>query len=422
MSEYGLGGAASGFMQGFDFMDRTLGRRDEATRRDRMETRQMGLQDAQEARSKEAHDANMRNTNLNYDDAQIKRGLAGMRSGAGVTDEQMEVLARYGLTPDNMDTAGTELAILDQAAKQAQETGDFSVLNRPEVLKAFNSRYAPDIGTGNDGKEQLLPRWVTGILPGPDGQSLVFNMAGENEDGTKWKDRPMTKDRSSRDDAEVLQQKVGPLKRKADAQKLAILAYKKDPEFRKRVDDFYAARNLGKGDAKPMTVNPGQGVYVPGKGFDVEPDADKFRRGGASGSMPSEAQLIEYYVTKGIADDHKSAQKMVRRARENPRSEAAKIALKLTPEFAKDEDKRRIYNELYREHLALLTEDEVEQEARPAPGGLADAPKAGAGDATKADKTYTHPNGETVTWRQIEDTAKNRGLTTDQVIQQLNLK
>lgn len=69
------------------------------------------------------------------------------------------------------------------------------------------------------------------------------------------------------------------------------------------------------------------------------------------------------------------------------------------------------------------TDDELEKMAS---ANVAKRFKAGGLNvempAPAAQRTYTHSSGKTVTWQQIEATAKNRGLTTDQVIQQLDLK
>lgn len=137
----------------------------------------------------------------------------------------------------------------------------------------------------------------------------------------------------------------------------------------------------GKEQGGLTTFNPGQGIMRSDGTIIQQADPDKYGRSGAGGlgvgDAPSEARLIEYYVSNGIAKDHKEAQRMIARAKVNPQAEAAKIAKIFMSGINTEEENRAIFDRVYQDMLARFGYDEMADQGRPASAGGLQPPPSG---------------------------------------------
>lgn len=184
-------GLASGFAQGFGLMNQYQQQKLQNKRADRrmdMQEQRFGLQ--------------METAEMNKEQLQHKRDMEEMKftfgkiaSGMEVGKSEIDLLKKHpkfwsALDPDT-----------DASIEQAQSVIDPESpvgANDPESLAALNQMFGAEINKGDGGNKR-----VVGMVPGPDGESVMLELEVEGEDGKPYR-APMTKGRSNSEDDDLV--------------------------------------------------------------------------------------------------------------------------------------------------------------------------------------------------------------------------
>lgn len=184
-------GFSDGFLRGFEVMDRHQARKDQQQRADqqerRAEERFQWQKDQAEAAGKEREEAKDLQT--------IQFTLGKIAQGMDVSEDELAVLQKYPRFHAAFDPAS------DAALAQAQavmDPSDPASLNQPESIEALNQLFAADINKGGGGRKRIVA-----AIPGPDGESLNFELEVVGEDGQAYR-APMTQGREPGGDDDIV--------------------------------------------------------------------------------------------------------------------------------------------------------------------------------------------------------------------------
>lgn len=217
-------------------------------------------------------------------DMQIVRAAYGkIAEGQELGDVETEVFKRYPwLAPSHVADPRMEAAV--KRAGQVLDPNDPADANDPESLEAINYMFGPNIQRGDGGKKRIV-----GVYPGQKPGTLAFEVGVTREDGSTY-NAPMTKNRGTADDDEVLQVPI--------------------EEVMNRVAGYKSLSGvLQSSGGRERAVALGQRLGL------VNQLDDK--------DAPADVRTAQYLVATGAAPDFKAAWPMVRGARGKSRQDFA---------------------------------------------------------------------------------------------------
>lgn len=333
-------GLAQGFMQGYDFMQRM----DERDQR-------MGLRDQQAQRATETHQRQGERHDLTMDQAQLQQEqqraqqvLGKMAHGLPLAEEEEGFLRdnpKYwpALDPQTDKSLETAKSLMDQNSPVGMRS--------PETIDAVNQMFGHRINRGDGGRKR-----IDGIYPGKAPGTVAFGVEVEGEDGRKYR-APMTVNRGTAGDDEVLQTPVDqllgqvkgydmlrqPFRNSPEAQAraskmLAVLtgksperssAYRQTQELTALGLDPEQARNQAYGiKGQERYGEPfqhpqlGWGQRGPdGKFYPIDPP-------GSSNKAPADVQTAEWMLQVGLAETPAQAWSLLNESKSNPAAFVAK--------------------------------------------------------------------------------------------------
>lgn len=182
-------GLADGFAQGFGMVNQYQQQErqnESADRRMDMQEQQFGLQ---------MENAELKKEQLEQarDMEDLKFTLGKVSSGMDVDESEVELLRKYPKYWAALDPQ------TDASLEQAQMVIDPESpvdANDPESLDALNQMFGAEINKGEGGEKR-----ITGMVPGPDGESVMLELEVTGENGETYR-APMTKGRSNDADAD----------------------------------------------------------------------------------------------------------------------------------------------------------------------------------------------------------------------------
>lgn len=179
-------GLASGFAQGFGLADQYYARQAQGERADErmaMERERFGMQREEIQRARDLED--------------LQFTMGKIANGMEVTEDEVELLRRYPKYWPALDEQ------TDQSLMTAMEVIDPQSpvgLNDPEALAALNQMFGAEINKGDGGQKR-----VVGMVPGPDGESVMLDLEVIGEDGQAYT-APMTEGRAPGSDEDLVMQ------------------------------------------------------------------------------------------------------------------------------------------------------------------------------------------------------------------------
>lgn len=229
-------------------------------------------------------------------DMQILRGgYAKIAEGQELGDEELTVFKRYPwLAPNHVADPKMNAAVA-RAAK-VLDPKDPADANDPESLEAINYMFGPRIQRGDGGKKKIV-----GVYPGQVPGTLAFELEVTGEDGKPYR-APMTKNRGTADDDEVMQVPIEDVVNQ-------VAGYKT------------LSGVLQSAGGRDRAVSLGQRLGL----------LDQFDAKG----VPADVQTAKWLVNSGGAPDVQSAWSMVRGARGKSRQD---FALDYAKMLTKDQD------------------------------------------------------------------------------------
>lgn len=177
-------GLASGFTQGFGMMNQYQQQQRQNKRQDRrdeMKEKQFGLQMEQAEMEKKQLEKQQ-----TQEDMQLTLGK--IANGMDVSDEEVELLRDNPKYWPALDPA-TDASI--EQAKMVIDPESPVDANDQESLDALNQMFGAEINKGEGGEKR-----ITGMVPAPDGESVMLELGVTGEDGEEYR-APMTNGRSN---------------------------------------------------------------------------------------------------------------------------------------------------------------------------------------------------------------------------------
>ncbi|WP_288365651.1 hypothetical protein [uncultured Marinobacter sp.] len=186
-------GLMDGAMQGFGLMDRYYQRQEQDERAER------GLQMREESfqMQKDQYADQQEEAERKRDLENIQFTLGKISQGMGASEEELQTLQKYpkfwkALEPETDRSIEIAQAVIDP--------DDPMDVNSPEALAAINQMFEPEINKGEGGQKRIV-----GVYPGPDGETVTFDLEVVGEDGKPY-NAPMTSGRApGGDEDEVMQ-------------------------------------------------------------------------------------------------------------------------------------------------------------------------------------------------------------------------
>lgn len=180
-------GLASGFAQGFGLMNQYQQQQRQNKRQDRqdaMQEKRFGLQ-------METAELQKEQIQQKKDQESLKFALGKIANGMDVSDDEIELLKgqpKYWAALDPQTDVSLEQAQMVIDPESPVDAND------PESLAALNQMFGAEINKGEGGKKR-----ITGMVPGPDGESVMLELEVTGEDGETYR-APMTRGRSNAPD------------------------------------------------------------------------------------------------------------------------------------------------------------------------------------------------------------------------------
>nr|WP_299241358.1 hypothetical protein [uncultured Halomonas sp.] len=128
----------------------------------------------------------------------IESGYATLTEGGELSDEHLAAFERNPAY-DPRHVASDEMSNAIMIGEQVVDPTSPADINSPEAIDALNTMFGPRINRGEGGTKRIVA-----AVPGPDGESLAFEVEVTREDGSTYR-APMTQGRGTEKDAEVLQ-------------------------------------------------------------------------------------------------------------------------------------------------------------------------------------------------------------------------
>lgn len=300
-------GLADGFAQGFGLMNQYhRGQRADARADQQMEIQQERLGMQREQFSMQQEEAQRA-----QDMESLQFTLGKIGSGMEVDESEIELLRRYpkywaALDPDT-----------DASIEQAQQVIDPQSpvdANDPESLAALNQMFGAEINRGEGGQKR-----VVGMVPGPDGESVMLELEVIGEDGSRYT-APMTQGRSNREDDDlVMQVPVERLVEQTQGMRMLRNVFR-TPEAQQRASQVLGLLRGDSAESWDLEEHPRLGMIQvnrrTGEIKPVRPGAGSpYDRSGSSNywNRPTATQKdIEYMVETGLAPDRETAWRMLR--------------------------------------------------------------------------------------------------------------
>jgi len=307
-------GLADGFAQGFGLMDRyQRGQRADERADQQMEMQQerMGMQRERMDMQREQYDAQQQEAQRAQDMEALQFTLGKIGSGMEVDESEIELLRQYpkywaALDPDT-----------DASIEQAQQVIDPQSpvdANDPESLAALNQMFGAEINRGEGGQKR-----VVGMVPGPDGESVMLELEVVGEDGSRY-NAPMTQGRSNREDDDlVMSVPVERLVEQTQGMRMLRNVFQ-SPEAQQRASQVLGLLRGDSAESWDLEEHPRLGMIQvnrqTGEVKPVRPGAGSpYDRSGSSNywNRPTATQKdIEYMVENGLAPDRETAWRMLR--------------------------------------------------------------------------------------------------------------
>lgn len=241
-------GAADGFAQGFGMMDSYYARQHQQNlQREQMglQKQQMGLQVEQNDRASRQMEMQERRFGLQEQEVRQRQELqqreqdlqaiqftmGKIAQGMDVAEEELEILRRYPKYWSALDPRTDQsIAAVERLFDEENPVG----MNDPEVLEAVNQMFESEINKGQGGRKRIV-----GMYPGPDGESVTFDLAVVGKDGREYTS-PMTVNRGlAGEDDMVMQVPVDKLIDQAQGVRL-LRSVMRTPEAQQRATKLYS--------------------------------------------------------------------------------------------------------------------------------------------------------------------------------------
>lgn len=457
MSGRGVAAGVNAATRGYAFADQEM---DEDAARAEEQRRYA----TQEARAAEQHGALMDEAAYKQGQRTLQEAVIRTQTGIPLTEQQADILLEQGIGPGMAEQTDRELAFLEDAVT----SGNLGKGRTPEGLEALNNRLKRDINSDRTGTPLPGERRISDIVPGKQKGTVVAVLDGVDENGKRFKGEGMTEKRSAdkKGDPNILQTPVENIIDRLGAQRYWVEMYRRDPDFKKQLDAYAQAKDWSTATAQDWKVDAEAGLMWDAKSGTtrkLDPDTLKQLRaaGGkdisvvqlTSGKRVKESDVKAMYLNEYgkpndmgmmaigpeapsyiewrnsiVAPDYRlndSAQPAAI-GRDEARTMAEKEAQDKAGYLTTDKED---FGPDGREKWINDRTQEILRQAQGASGtGQGQGVNQGGQGATdtagsgKLKPTYTAPNGITITQADIETTAKKKGLTPEQVIQQYNLK
>ena len=176
-------GLASGFQAGFGMADQYYRGQAQDKRAEEQLAMQREKFDMQKDEAERARDLET-----------IQLAFGKIANGMDVSEEEIEVLKR---NPRYWSALDPEIDGAIEQAYQVIDPNSPADINDPESIEALNRVVGPDINKGAGRNKR-----IAAAVPGPDGNSLMFELDVEGEDGSKYR-APVTERRSADEDDPV---------------------------------------------------------------------------------------------------------------------------------------------------------------------------------------------------------------------------
>lgn len=290
-------GLASGFQAGFGMADQYYQGQAQNRRADEQLDMQREKFDMQKDEVERAKDTEI-----------IQMAFGKIANGMDVSEEEIEVLQR---NPRYWSALDPDIgSALDQAERVANPE-DPADINDPESVEALNRVLGHDVNKGA-GKNKR----IAAAVPGPDGESLMFELDVEDEDGNPYR-APITERRSADEDDPVKAVPVDGVIRQVKGIQ-ALRKALQTPEAQQQAAKMY---NLltGKGDEGSWEQIQGPGGAILQRNTKTGETKQVIgrapQRSGYANRPTTTMRDIEYMVANGIAPDRETAFQMVSRNR-----------------------------------------------------------------------------------------------------------
>lgn len=298
-------GLASGFAQGFGLMDQ----HQRGQRAEKRADQQMGMQQERMDMQREQFGAQQEDAQRARDMEELQFTLGKIGSGMDVDESELELLQRYpkfwaALDPQTDHSIEQAMAVIDP---------DTPVdANDPESLEALNQMFGAEINRGDGGQKR-----VVGMVPAPDGQSVMLELEVAGEDGSTYR-APMTEGRGTGDDDLVMAVPVERLVEQVQGMRV-LRNTMQTPEAQQRASQVLQLLQGGPGEQWETIEGPGGSLLRrninTGKTESVVGRAPAGRAGGSGGAPTATMKEAEWMVAQGIAPDIPTAFETLRQSR-----------------------------------------------------------------------------------------------------------
>lgn len=289
MAEVNTRGLASGFAQGFGLADDYF--RGQAQER---------RQEEQAAMQREQFDMEKEEVERARDLEDVQFALGKIARGMAPSENEIETLRRNpkywpALDPDTDEALSKADRVMDPESPDD--------VNDPDALASINHLFGTEINKGEGGRKM-----ITGIYPGPDGESVAMDLDVTDEEGNTYR-APMTDGRSNREDDDLVKQvPVGDLVQQTQGMKALRKAFQ-SPEAQKQASEVLSLLRGDTDDQWEMVEGPGGSVLQRNEATgEIKRVLDREGSGSNYWSRPTSTQKdIEYMVDKGLADNRQEA-------------------------------------------------------------------------------------------------------------------
>lgn len=378
-------GLASGFAQGFGLADNYYTRQEQGDRADR----QLDMQEESFEMQKDQHGREQTKEKATF-------VLGKIAQGVDPTEDEYAFLKEHpqfwpALDPQTDKSIEIAQSVIDPES----QTGP----NDPEAIDAMNQLWGHRINRGEGGNKR-----ISGLYPGQQPGTVALDLEVEKEDGTKY-NAPMTRNRGTEGDDEVLQTPVESLVNQAQGYRmlrnvfrspqaqaqaskvLAALTGKQpeqtegvvvnnrlvDPKTGQVIGDYSDSESDRYGDA---FQHPQLGWVQPGPDGKLQ----QLDTPGSSGKAPADVQTAEWMVANGIAGDLSEAYSLVATSKSNPSSFISRYVSAAARNQDEYSENKKTMQELTQEARAVYDEIVAPQVGgRPTPsreGGQPEQPQA----------------------------------------------
>lgn len=319
-------GIVDGAVQGFGLMDRYY----RGQHQDNRAERRLGMQeDAYQTRKDQAQQASTKD--------QATFVLGKIAQGVDPTKDEMQFLQDHpqfwpALDPQTDKSIEVAQSVIDPSSRTSP--------NDPQALDAMNQLWGHRINRGDGGAKR-----ISGLYPGQQPGTVAIDLSIDGKDGKTY-NAPMTRNRGTKGDDEVLQTPVEALVNQVQGYRMLRNAFR-TPEAQAQATKVLSALTGKQQDkTKPVVingklVNPNTGAVIgdynnadskrygepfkhPQLGW-VQPgpngkltQLDSGGKGGSGSKAPADVQTAEWMVRTGVAKDLSEAWDKIKTSTVNP--------------------------------------------------------------------------------------------------------